>query len=98
MAGLRNFNTTPDIYLEFNVKGLKNFEDKPEKCHICGFSDIGSVELLGVKDGPFFWECDRCSSRFLRYTHRETQKLLKRAEHLYYDLEELDTIHLGAPN
>jgi len=98
MHSCRNTSSPPEIYLEFNVKGFKNFEDKPDKCHICGHSEIGSVELLGIKDGPFFWECDRCSSRFLRYPHRETQRLLKRAESLYYDLEELETIHLGAPN
>ena len=98
MRLFRSADSTPDFYLEFNVKGLKNFKDKPDKCHICGHSEIGSVELIGVKDGPFFWECDRCSSRFLRYPHRETQRLLKRAENLHYDLEELEIIHLGLPN
>ena len=98
MAKLGNLSNASEVYFEFNVQGLKNYEDKPDKCHICGHSKIGSVELLGVKDGPFFWECDRCASRFLRYTNKETQKLLRKAQNLYYDLEELETVHLGAPN
>ena len=80
------------------VQGRKSFTEEPELCPICGHDEMGAVELLGVKAGPFFWECDRCSSRFLRYPHVETQRYLKKAESLYYDLEGLETVHLGAPN
>jgi len=89
---------TGNVYLDFNIQGRKFFEDKPLSCPICGHEKMGAVELLGVKHGPFFWECDECESRFLRYPPAKTDKLLKEAEELHYDLEELDNIHLGLPN
>ena len=87
-----------DIYEHFNVQGRKNFDSKPELCPLCGSHKIGAVELLGVKTGPFFWECERCSSRFLRYTYKETNRYLKKAEELFYDLENLETIWQEQPN
>lgn len=87
-----------DVFQSFNVQGRKNFEEKPQSCPLCSGTHIGAVELLGVKVGPFFWECERCASRFLRYPYRETQQLLLDAEDLWYDLEKLDTIFLEIPN
>lgn len=87
-----------DIYTDFNVQGRKHYEDKPDKCPICLHTEIGSVELLGVKRGTMFWECDKCESRFLRFPYRKTNSLFKKAQELFYDLEDLDTIHLGKPN
>lgn len=94
---MSSFYTT-DIFNDFNVQGRKHYEHKPDKCPICLHTEIGSVELLGVKSGTLFWECEGCDSRFLRYTYRKTNGLLKKAQELYYDLEDLDTIHLEPPN
>lgn len=87
-----------DVFQAFNVQGKKNWEDKPLTCPLCNDTHIGAVELLGVRVGPFFWECERCSSRFLRYPYPETKRLLSDAEDLWYDLEKLDTIWLDPPN
>ncbi len=98
IQNLKNSHAKEDVFEAFNVQGRKNFEEKPNICPLCGHGEIGAVELLGVKSGPFFWECDRCSSRFLRYSFRETQKFLTDAECLWYDLEDLDTIWMDPPN
>ena len=87
-----------NIYLDFNIQGRKNFEEKPKSCPICGYHKMDAVELLGVKTGPFFWECDRCKSRFLRYPPNKTDRFLKEAEKLHFDLDGLDNIHLGPAN
>ena len=98
LPSLDNSNNKDDVFRAFNVQGKKNFEEKPTICPLCGHNEMGAVELLGVKPGPFFWECDRCSSRFLRYSIRETQQFLMDAEGLWYDLEDLDTIWMDPPN
>ena len=98
MSILENTENNKDIFQAFNVQGRKNFLEKPTLCPLCGFNKIGAVELLGVKQGPFFWECERCTSRFLRYPIRDTKKFLMQSEELWYDLENLDTIWLELPN
>ena len=98
VLSLENTKKSKDVFQAFNVQGRKNFLEKPTLCPLCGFHEMGAVELLGVKPGPFFWECERCNSRFLRYTFRETKKFLKESEKLWYDLDGLDTIWLELPN
>ncbi len=87
-----------DFCQAFNIQGRKNWEDKPPLCPLCGHAKMGAVELLGVKIGPFFWECEKCLSRFLRYSYSKTKKMLTKAEDLWYDLEKLDSIWLELPN
>lgn len=98
MHTLNNTVAGEDVFEAFNVQGKKNFEEKPELCPICGNHKIGAVELLGVKQGPFFWECNKCSSRFLRYSYMDTKRFLNEAEGLWYDLDKLDTIWTDLPN
>tara|TARA_R110000824_G_scaffold212557_1_gene398792 strand:+ start:624 stop:944 length:321 start_codon:yes stop_codon:yes gene_type:complete len=95
---LENTGKSKDIFQAFNVQGRKNFLEKPPLCPLCGSNEMGAVELLGVKQGPFFWECEKCNSRFLRYPFRDTKKFLMESEELWYDLEKLDTIWLELPN
>mgnify|MGYP003123360502 FL=1 len=86
------------FYKEFNVKGERYFHVKPDECWICGHKKIGYIELIGVQTGAIFWECDLCSARFLRYPPDDTRHMLKEAEKLFYDLENLGNIHLELPN
>ena len=91
--------TGKEIFNEMEFECTKRFRNEPPAtCPHCSHEDIQGIELLGAKEGTLFWECEKCESKFLRYTKQTTVKYLDRASKLWIDLGGLETICETLPN
>ena len=64
---------------------FKVFKEKPKICPNCDSKHLDGLEIIGVKDGPLFWECDECLFKFLKYSIGMTLKLLGNADGYWYN-------------
>ena len=63
----------------------KVFKKKPKKCPHCGSENLEGLELVGIKEGALFWECDECLFKFLKYSIKNTLDYLKEGDGYWYN-------------
>ena len=69
-----------EVLYEFKV-----FDKKPKKCPYCGDKKIEGLEIIGIKEGALFWECETCLFKFLKYSIRTTLDFLGEGEKYWYN-------------
>ena len=62
----------------------KVFDKKPKQCPNCDSRDLDGLEIIGIKEGAIFWECENCMFKFLKYSVQKTLKYFKEAEGTWY--------------
>ena len=64
---------------------FKVFKKKPSECPNCDSKKLDGLEIVGIKEGSLFWECEECMFKFLKYSIRKTLGFLSNAEGYWYN-------------
>lgn len=82
----------------FGIKGNKVSFKSPDYCYHCGSEKIAGVEVIGAYDGVLLWECVSCGENMLRFSEKETEKLLENAPSIEIEDHEWEKAWQGLPN